>query len=197
MQAHNLRYGVDNWIYGTVGTHWFNGEVVEKFNFGSGTFRFKSDGSKMEFSISSTTTLGESDSTSRVMFGSTANNNPSFLEGFWIASIGRKENDGEDDYRVPSLFPITPNIRQVDAFNNHTAACGLLLPHLPDFCIRQNRRALFADRPYHLLGMYDIERKGSGFGSTNAFSLVASADEWFSPIGGGRSRWISLVCGLV
>ena len=46
----------------------------------------------------------------------------------------------------------------------------------------QNRRAFVCGPTGHLLGMYDIERKGSGFGSTNAFSLVASADEWFSPI---------------
>jgi mono/diheme cytochrome c family protein len=32
--------------------------------------------------------------------------------------------------------------------------------------------------------MYDVRPKGSGFESVNAYSLVASADEWFSPIVG-------------
>ncbi|GIS29047.1 MAG: hypothetical protein CM15mP130_0770 [Verrucomicrobiota bacterium] len=44
------------------------------------------------------------------------------------------------------------------------------------------KRAFVCGPTGHLLGMYDVERKGSGFESTNAFSLVASADEWFSPI---------------
>ncbi|MBT6789878.1 MAG: hypothetical protein HOA45_09475, partial [Verrucomicrobia bacterium] len=46
----NLRYGFDNWIYGTVGYARFNGTINgEKQNFGMGVFRFRSDGSDIEF----------------------------------------------------------------------------------------------------------------------------------------------------
>ena len=45
--------------------------------------------------------------------------------------------------------------------------------HLPD-SLHPGESAGFVCGPTgHLLGMYDIERKGSGFESTNAFSLVA------------------------
>ena len=34
----------------------------------------------------------------------------------------------------------------------------------------------------NLLGMYDIRPKDSGYEAINAFSFMASADEWFSPV---------------
>ena len=181
----NLRYGLDNWIYGTVGYSRFNGEVGgEKFNFGSGTFRFKSDGSKMEFLHQfNNNTWGIGFNEQGDVFGSTANNNPAFLAGFPTHPSGRKENDGKMITESRRFFPITPNIRQVDAFNNYTAGCGHAFATSSGFLHPwQNRRAFVCGPTGHLLGMYDIERKGSGFESTNAFSLVASADEWFSPI---------------
>ena len=46
----NLRYGFDNWIYGTVGYARFNGSLGGKqHNFGMGVFRFKTDASDIEF----------------------------------------------------------------------------------------------------------------------------------------------------
>ena len=46
----NLRYGLDNWIYAIIGYSGFNGEVGgERHNFRQGFFRFKPDGSKLEF----------------------------------------------------------------------------------------------------------------------------------------------------
>ena len=34
----------------------------------------------------------------------------------------------------------------------------------------------------NLLGMYDIRSKDAGYEAINAFSFMASADEWFSPV---------------
>src|SRR4029077_10394605 len=46
----NLRYGLDNWIYAIIGYAGFSGEVGgERQNFRQGFFRFKPDGSKLEF----------------------------------------------------------------------------------------------------------------------------------------------------
>ena len=48
--ASNLRYGFDNWIWGVVGYSGFNGEVGGKqIRFGQGIFRFRPDGSELEF----------------------------------------------------------------------------------------------------------------------------------------------------
>ena len=59
----------------------------------------------------------------------------------------------------------------------------------------RNRRAFVCGPTGHLLGMYDVRPKGSGFESINAYSLVASTDEWFSPIvaevGPDGNLWIA------
>src|SRR5581483_1987148 len=46
----NLRYGPDNWIYGIVGYSGFNAEVGgTRHRFAQGFYRFKPDGSVLEF----------------------------------------------------------------------------------------------------------------------------------------------------
>src|SRR5262249_41191942 len=46
----NLRYGFDNWVYGIVGYSGFRGTVGgEALRFSQGFYRFRPDGSKLEF----------------------------------------------------------------------------------------------------------------------------------------------------
>ena len=46
----NLRYGFDNWIWGTVGYSAFRGKVgTDSLQFGQGIYRFRPDGSELEF----------------------------------------------------------------------------------------------------------------------------------------------------
>src|SRR6185503_4652836 len=75
----NLRYGFDNWIWGTVGYSGFRGTVGGKeIRFGQGIFRFKSDGSSLEFVRSSNNnTWGLGFTEDAITFGSTANGNAS------------------------------------------------------------------------------------------------------------------------
>jgi len=48
--ASNLRYGFDGWIWGTVGYSGFRGTIAGKeIRFGQGIFRFKADGSALQF----------------------------------------------------------------------------------------------------------------------------------------------------
>ena len=195
----NLRYGLDNWIYGTVGYSRFNGEVNgERHNFGSGTFRFRADGSEMEFLHQyNNNTWGIGLNEQGDVFGSTANNNPSFFGG-----VPSRVHDGQRRMTAkmiassPRFFPITPNVRQVDAFDAYTAGCGHAFATSSGFPKAwRNRRAFVCGPTGHLLGMYDVRPKGSGFEAVNAFSLVASADEWFSPIvaevGPDGNLWIA------
>ncbi|MEC8987688.1 MAG: PVC-type heme-binding CxxCH protein, partial [Verrucomicrobiota bacterium] len=79
----NLRYGFDNWIYGTVGYARFNGTINgEKQNFGMGVFRFRTDGSDIEFLHQfNNNTWGMGFNAAGDVFGSTANNNPTFFGG--------------------------------------------------------------------------------------------------------------------
>ncbi len=79
----SLHYGFDNWIYGSVGYSGFRGEVGGKgHGFSNGFYRFRPDGSEMEFiARSSNNTWGFGISETGELFGSTANNTHSLHIG--------------------------------------------------------------------------------------------------------------------
>ena len=195
----NLRYGFDNWIYGTVGYSRFTGEVNgTRHNFGSGIFRFKSDGSEIEFLHQfNNNTWGVGFNEVGDVFGSTANNNPSFFGGIPNTVYGgQRRMSAKMIASSPRFHPITPNIRQVDAFNAYTAGCGHSFATSSGFPESwRGNRAFVCGPTGNLLGMYDVRAKGSGYESVNAYSFVASADEWFSPIvaevGPDGNMWIA------
>ena len=182
----NLRYGFDNWIYGTVGYARFNGSLGGKqHNFGMGVFRFKSDASDIEFLHQfNNNTWGLGFNAAGDIFGSTANNNPTFFGGIPATVFGEDRQMSAKMIADSRTFhPITPNIRQVDAFNAYTAGCGHAFATSAAFPKKYRDRAAFICGPTgNLLGTYYITQKGAGYSAKNGFSFVASADEWFSPI---------------
>ena len=182
----NLRYGFDNWIYGTVGYARFNGSLGGKqHNFGMGVFRFKSDASDIEFLHQfNNNTWGLGFNAAGDIFGSTANNNPTFFGGIPATVFGEDRQMSAKMIADSRTFhPITPNIRQVDAFNAYTAGCGHAFASSAAFPKKYRDRAAFICGPTgNLLGTYYITQKGAGYSAKNGFSFVASADEWFSPI---------------
>ena len=182
----NLRYGFDNWIYGTVGYARFNGTIGgEKHNFGMGVFRFRSDGSDIEFLHQfNNNTWGMGFNAAGDVFGSTANNNPTFFGGIPATVYsGDKKMSAKMIADSRYFHPITPNIRQVDAFNAYTAGCGHAFGTSAGFPKKYRNGTAFVCGPTgNLLGTYRMEKKGAGYVAKNSFSFVASADEWFSPI---------------
>ena len=182
----NLRYGFDNWIYGTVGYARFNGTINgEKHNFGMGVFRFRSDGSDIEFLHQfNNNTWGMGFNSAGDVFGSTANNNPTFYGGIPATVYGSDKKMSAKMIADSRYFhPITPNIRQVDAFKAYTAGCGHAFATSAGFPKKYRNSTAFVCGPTgNLLGTYRMEKKGAGYVAKNSFSFVASADEWFSPI---------------
>ena len=82
-----------------------------------------------------------------------------------------------------SFHPITPNIRQVDAFNNYTAGAGQTVATSAGFPESFREQVAFIGGPTgHLLGKYHLSRDGSGYKAKNGYAFLASADEWFSPV---------------
>ncbi|MFO0808435.1 MAG: PVC-type heme-binding CxxCH protein [Gemmataceae bacterium] len=79
----NLRYGPDNWIWGTVGYSGFDGTVGGKYSkFSQGIFRFKPDGSALEYVTStSNNTWGLGFTEEGTVVASTANNDQSWFLG--------------------------------------------------------------------------------------------------------------------
>lgn len=185
----NLRYGIDNQVWGTVGYSAFNGSVGdEEKRFGMGVYHFTQDGKSMDFLHQfNNNTWGLGFNNAGDVFGSTANNNPSFFCGI-PATIypPRQGNRGLTAKMVatsPDFHPITPNIRQVDAFGAYTAGAGHSFATSDAFPESwQGNRAFVAGPTGNLLGQYHAQRDGAGFVTKNAFALVASVDEWFSPV---------------
>jgi putative membrane-bound dehydrogenase-like protein len=219
----NLGRGFDNWLYGAVGYSNFRGNVGGKdLQFGQGIFRFKADGSAVEFLHQyNNNTWGFGLNADGDVFGSTANGNPSFY-GYLPAHIlnptqpgsGRRGGGGGDGgggfrpgYRIgpdnagdanapqvrrlPSakslapgmrMHPNTPNVRMVDNFGGYTAAAGhafMVSDALPP---RLQGKALVTEPTAKLIGIMDIQPDGGGYKASDGGNLLASSDEWMSPI---------------
>lgn len=213
----NLGRGFDNWLYGAVGYSNFRGTVGGKeLQFGQGVFRFKPDGSVLQFLHQfNNNTWGFGQNAQGDTFGSTANGHPTFY-GYLPAHIlnptqpgfGRRGGGGfrpgyrlgpdnavdttpANVRRLPSakslapgmrMHPNTPNVRMVDNFGGYTAAAGhafLVSDALPP---RLQGKALVTEPTAKLIGLMDIQPDGGGYRAADGFNLLASTDEWMSPI---------------
>ena len=187
--ASNLRYGFDNWIWGTVGYSGFEGTVGGKeHRFGQGIFRFKPDGSAMEFMRSSNNnTWGLAITEDNIIIGSTANGNASmylpipnrYYETVKGWSAARLESIADSQ----NFYPITDKVRQVDWHGRYTAGSGSGIYTARSFPKPFWNRGQFVAEPTgHLLGLFYLERRGADFVAHNARNFAASDDEWSSPI---------------
>ena len=185
----NLRYGHDNWVYGIVGYAGFRGRIGdEDHRFGQAIYRFRPDGSKLEvLRGTSNNSWGVGLSEEGLVFGSTANGCPSvflpipnrYYEGVrgWTSSVLQSIAD------TNRFFPVTENVRQVDYFGGFTAGAGHALYTARNYPKTYwNATAFVAEPTGHLIATFTLERRGSEFASHNGWNLVASDDEWTSPI---------------
>ncbi len=185
----NLRYGLDNWIYAIIGYAGFSGDVGgEHLSFRQGFFRFKPDGSKLEFLRSTNNnSWGVGISEEGLLFGSTANGCPSVympipnryyesVKGMAPAVLANMADSNR-------FFPITENVRQVDWHGGFTAGAGSALYTARTFPKHYwNRTAFVAEPTGHLVATFTLHQDGTDFHSHNAWNLAASDDEWTSPI---------------
>ena len=186
----NMQYGLDNWIWAMQG---YNPSVLkvgnETHRFRQGFFRFRPDGSELEF-IRSTdnNTWGLGISEEGLIFGSTANRNPSVFmpipNRYYEAVRGWAPSLVLDTIADTYLFkPITKRIRQVDQFGGYTAGAGHAIYTARNYPKEYWNRTAFVNGPTgHLVGTFVIRRDGSGFRSSSPFNLMASNDEWTAPI---------------
>jgi uncharacterized protein len=186
----NLRYGFDNRIWGVVGYSGYRGVVNgDSLNFGQAAYRLRPDGSELEHVASfSNNTWGLGFSETFDIFGSTANNTHAVYVGVPLrfsegvrglpARFGSQKIDGHYEMR-----PITPNIRQVDVFGGFTSAAGINLYTARSFPREYwNRVALVSEPTGHLLHKAVLERRGAGYTEKDGWNLLASTDEWVSPV---------------
>jgi putative membrane-bound dehydrogenase-like protein len=185
----NLRYGFDNWIYATVGYSGFNGKVGGvDHRFSSGVFRFKPDGSAMEYLQATTNnTWGLGFTNDFDVLGSTANGNPSwyltFPQAEYIAAGLQQPRTPAADSN-PKFFPSSTDIRQVDFFDAYTSAAGHSFYTSERFPEPWCDRIAFVTEPTgKLVGCFDVTRKGAGFVARQLpNNLYSSADAWSGPV---------------
>jgi uncharacterized protein len=185
----NIRPGFDNWVYGMVGYAGFEGTVGgERKSFRQGFFRFKADGSKLEFlRNTNNNSWGVGFSEEGHLFGSTANGTPSvylpipnrYYEGVkgWSSTV--LQNIAFDS----RMHPITENVRQVDWHGNFTAGAGHALYTARTYPKEYwNRTAFVCEPTGHLAATFILQPNGTDFRSRYGWNLVAGDDEWFAPI---------------
>lgn len=78
--------------------------------------------------------------------------------------------------------PNTPNVRMVDNFGGYTAAAGHAFMNSDALPKRLQGKALVTEPTAKLIGIMDIQRDGAGYKAVDGGNLLASTDEWMSPI---------------
>ncbi len=201
-QASNLRYGLDNMLWGVVGYSGFKGLVgKDSLQFGMGVYRFTPDGKKLEFlSTTSNNTWGLGFSEDFDVFISTANNTHTAFLGMQkrytdkvkINETGVKKLDAHYNMHVA-----TKHLRQVDVHGGYTAAAGHSLYTARNFPKEFWNRVGFVTEPTgRLVHRINLQQKGAGFiEDGDGWNILNSADEWAGPIqaevGPDGALWIT------
>ena len=186
----NLKYGFDNKIWGVLGYSGFNGEVSgRRHSFGQGVYRFDPTGENLQYlGNTSNNTWGLGFTEDFETFISTANGQHSVYFSMANNYLKRPIFQGsantvhgiDSHYDMPHL---TPFLRQVDWHGSYTAAAGHNFYTARSFPEKYwNRIAFVAEPTGRVLHNAIINADGSGYKEKNGFNILASSDEWFSPV---------------
>ncbi len=163
----NLRIGLDNWIYATIGYSGFAGTVGgENLKFSTGVFRFKPDGSKLEFlqnTTNNTWGLGFTSASTSSAPRLTAIHPGIYTfakEMYDAAGLDQPKTPAGDDN--PKFFPSSMDIRQVDQFDRYTAGAGHAFYTSERFPASYRDRIAFVCGPTgKLVSQFEITPQGS------------------------------------
>ena len=199
----NFRYGFDNQVLASVGYNGFRGTVdgvtYERGDFGAGYFRFRPDGSSLDYlARTSNNTWGVALTEDGYVFGSTANRRPSnyvHIPGRYYRALGVREPTLPSIEDSPDIYAVGRAL-QVDQFDMYTAAAAHEIYTARAFPPEYwNRVAFVAEPTGHLVGMFELEDAGSTFVARNRWSLMASRDQWTAPVqvkvGPDGALWVS------
>jgi putative membrane-bound dehydrogenase-like protein len=184
----NLHYGFDNWIWGCIGYSGFKGKVgKDSLEFGQGFFRFKPDGSQLEYVTSTNNnTWGFAFNETGDVFGSTANNAHGWympIANQYFNSARGTDNGSRSTDTHKDMKTITSKVRQVDAFGGFTAAAGHNFYTARAFPKKYWNKIAFVCEPTgHIVHQNNMIKNGTDFADKEAFNLLAGADEWVAPV---------------
>lgn len=202
-QASNLRYGIDNKIWGVVGySGYYNGKKgKDSLQFGNGLYKFDPNNYQLEhLSTTSNNTWGLGFSEEGDVFVSTANNTHTAFFGMpkkyfdkaKINETGVQKLDEHYDMRTA-----TKNLRQVDVHGGFTAAAGHSLYTARAFPKSYWNSVAFVTEPTgRLVHRVILKQDGAGFKEEgDGWNILTSADEWAAPIqaevGPDGALWIT------
>lgn len=192
----NFRYGLDNWIWSMQGYNnsspTVNGETLQTFRMGFWRFKLSQTNppqvTDLEFIRSSdNNTWGLGISEDGLIFGSTANHNPSMFvpipNRYYEAVRGWSPATLHSIADTYKFNPITDKVRQVDQFGGYTAGAGHALYTARAFPQQWWNKTAFVCGPTgHLVGTFVLQRDGANYTSSSPVNLLASDDEWSAPI---------------
>jgi putative membrane-bound dehydrogenase-like protein len=185
-QASNLHYGYDNWLHGAVGYSAYEGTVGGKeLSFRMGTYRFRPDGSTMEFLHQFTNnTWAHSQNEAGDNFGGTANGAPIFFGGIpqTIVPEGMRAMTAKKINLVDAAHALTPNFRQVDVMGGYTSAAGSAFIYSDNLPARLQGKAMVTEPTMKIVALMDVRPDGAGYTAHDGMNLLASTDEWTSPV---------------
>lgn len=202
-QASNLRYGLDNKIWGVVGySGYYNGKKgKDSVSFGNGAYKFDPNTKQLEFlSTTSNNTWGLGFSEENDVFISTANNTHTAFFGMpkrYFDKVKINETGVEKLDAHYGMHVATKNLRQVDVHGGFTAAAGHSLYTARVFPKEYWNRVAFVTEPTgRLIHRVNLQQNGSGFREIgDGWNIFNSADEWAAPIqaevGPDGALWIT------
>jgi uncharacterized protein len=180
----NLRWGPDNYVWGSVGYSAF--ERADGSKFGSGLWRWKPGMTEPEFMAQFTNnTWGLGFRDDGEVFGSTANGAPSFFMGApktALAATAPNAPGAAQTFSTAVFHPALAQIRQGDYMGKFTSAAGhnfLTGSQVPK---SWHDSALVCGPTGHLVGRLDSYADGSGYRTRDAFNFCVSVDDWFCPV---------------
>ena len=182
-------YGLDNWIYATVGYSGVDMELGgKKIKFGASVFRFRPDLSKLEHLQSTTNnTWGLAFTEEGDVIGSTANNNPSWIlsiPGAAFAGSGIEQGKTPRTDTSTTIYPNTLDLTQVDQINHFTAAAGHQF--YTDNVLAGTlaaEHAFICEPTGHVVAMGTVSDQGSlKKTDLRGNNLFASSDAWVAPV---------------
>jgi putative membrane-bound dehydrogenase-like protein len=192
----NLHYGFDGWIYATDGYAGFDGLVAGKpVKFDTGVFRFRPDGSALEFlGKTSNNTWGLGFTSTFDVLGSTANRQPAWqLIGDSVGNVRRSD-------RGTKIYPTTLDVQGSDGWDppleilgdgkiraksrNYTAAAGYGIYSSDRFPSEWRDRTAFVCEPTgHLVSLGHMHTDNADFTADfDGNNLYASTDAWSAPV---------------
>ena len=195
----NFQYGLDNWYYAMQGYNnskpVFDDGKKTGESFRMGFFRFRLEGENDQAAVkdveflrsTNNNTWGLGLSEEGLIFGSTANGNPSeflpipnrYYEKVrgWSSSVLNGIADRN------KIDPLSDKVRQVDWHGGFTAAAGHALYTARAWPKEYwNRTAFVCEPTGKLVSTFVLRPDGAGFRSNNPWNILASDDEWSAPI---------------